>query len=281
MKFFTKNKIIAGVIGLIALVSVVNTQAIIKLTNYIKAGSGNEFAVVAEGQSAQVFSSRSNCVRILPASNNHTTFVDPANVEGLDGLSKHMFVIGFKIKNLCNQSISVVKEGFNFPNGANAFQNSKLEDFPNINNQTASTNYSFSGPNPSFISDIYGISALSSAIPNGNINGVTLTGDGEMKVTNIPAGGEKEFIVFSYVDANADGIIHNTRLSLKNIRWFLTQSYQDNLLSSNEVKTYALTAPEVEKYTTSYARFKSQGSDDCAEGAIIGYNKDGTPIFCK
>ena len=55
MKFFTKNKIIAGAVGLMALVSVVNTQAIIKLTNYIKADSGNEFAVGAEGQNAQVF----------------------------------------------------------------------------------------------------------------------------------------------------------------------------------------------------------------------------------
>lgn len=282
MKFFTKNKVIAGVVGLIAVVSVVNTQAILSLTNFVKGGEQEPMSLFgSKRQEAQVFGSTTNCIRLLPASNNHTTFIDPANfTEDFDGLSKHMFVIGFKIKNTCSRPISIIKDGFTFPEGSNYFQNSKLEDFPNVSAQTASPVYSFSGPNAATISSIYGLLSPDLLIANSNLDGVTPTGDGQMKVANIPANGTKEFIVFSYANASTQNPEHHTRLSLKKIRWFITQSYNDNNLSNTEVKVYELTTPEVEKYTTSYAHFKGDIDKDCAEGAIIGYDANGNPIFC-
>lgn len=283
MNFFTKNKLIAGVLGLMAIVSVVNTQAILNLTNYITGGENSSMSVFKnDRQEAQILSSSGNCIKLSPASNNHTSFIDPANfTENFDGLSKHMFVVGLKIKNTCSRSISIIKDGYSFPNGVSAFQNSKLEDFPNINNQTASSQYSFSGPHPSAITDIYGLMPTSLNIPNSNLNGVIQTGDGEMKVTNIPANGEREFILYSYANANNQGVQHNTRLSLKKIRWFLTQNYNDNILTNNEVKVYSLSSSDVEKYRTSYARFLGENtSGDCAKGTIIGYDSNGSPIFC-
>ncbi|MBP7846422.1 MAG: hypothetical protein KA007_03200, partial [Candidatus Pacebacteria bacterium] len=79
--------------------------------------------------------------------------------------------------------------------------------------------------------------------------------------------------------ANNQGVEHHSRLSIKKIRWFLTQSYNDQNLSANEVKTYNFTNEEVEKYTTNYARFKI-ASSGCTDAAIIGYNPDGSPIYC-
>ncbi|MDQ5883336.1 MAG: hypothetical protein QG654_249, partial [Patescibacteria group bacterium] len=280
MKFFTKNKVIAGVIGLMALVSVVNTQAILSLTNYVKGEKVGGMVLNGENQEAQVFGSTTNCIRLYPASSNHTSFIDPSSFsENFDGLSSHMFVVGFKIKNTCNRSISIIKDGFTFPNGGNSFQTSKLEDFPNINNQTSSSGYSFSGPNASFITDINGLLSPDLIVLNSNLDGVTPTGDGEMKAFNIPASSEKEFIVFSYANASNQNIEHHTRLSLKKIRWFFTQSYQDNSLSNSEVKVYSLNTSDLEKYRTSYARFKGV-SEDCAKGTIIGHDANGNPIFC-
>lgn len=277
-KYFTKKRVMNGVIALIAVVSFINTQAIIKLSG----GAQNNVAVSSKNQSAQVLLSQRSCIKILPASNNHTTFIDPANfTENFDGTSSHMFVIGLKIRNTCNQSISIISEGYH-SNGTyqNAFQNMRLEDFPNISNQTVASNYSFVGPHPSPISDIYGLSQSNFEVPMTNQNGISPTGDGAMKVTNIPANSEKEFIVYSYANASGQSSLHNTRLSLKNIRWFLTQSYSDNNLSGSDVKTYSLTSAEVEKYTTSYARFVGGQNSDCAEGTVIGYDANGNPIYC-
>lgn len=282
MNFFTKNKIIAGVFGLVALVSVINTQAIIKLSSDV--GGQNTFSKnTTEGsQSAQLLSSLGNCVSLLPASSNHTSFVDPADFsEDFDGLSKHMFVIGFKIKNTCSHTISIVQDSFSYPNGVNSYKVAKIEDFPNISNETLSSAYSFSGPVSSPITDIWGILGPDLIIPNTNLNGVMVTGNGEMKVTNILPNQEKEFVVSSYVDAGQS--IHHSRLSLKNIRWFNTSNYSDSTLTSRELKIYSLTKQEAERYSTSYAKFKRQTDEDdeCATGTIIGYDQNGNPIFCK
>lgn len=272
----SKNKVLAGVIGLIAVVGIANTQAILSLTDYVK-GDSAKVAFSVQGQEAQLVSAGSNCVRILPASSNHTSFIDPAPSSDFDGLSRHMFVIGFKIKNTCNRSISIIKDSFVSTNTISpSFEVTKLEDFPNISAPSISSGYTVSGPYPGTMSDIYGLAFTSLTIPNSNISGVPLTGDGEMKVTHIPANGEKEFIIYSTAQANSQGLEHNTRLSLKNVRWFLTQSYNDQNLSSNEVKVYNLNRDEVARYSTSYARFKNS----CGPGTIIGYDASGNPIYC-
>lgn len=54
MNFFTKNKVIAGVIGVLAIVSVVNTQAILKLTNSVWGNTTNQsISLDGQNQSAQ------------------------------------------------------------------------------------------------------------------------------------------------------------------------------------------------------------------------------------
>jgi len=282
MNFFTKNKLIAGVLGLMAIVSVVNTQAILNLTNNIAGGEKNSMSVFNnKQQEAQVLGYTGTCIKILPATNNHTGFIDPVSWgQDFDGVSKHMFVIGFKIKNTCSRTISIIKDSFVSVNSTfESFQVATVEDFSNIFLPSISSRYSINGPAPSNISDIYGVVSTSLNIPNNRLTGVTLTGDGEMKVTNIPANSEKQFIIFSHVYANNQGVEHHSRLSIKKIRWFLTQSYNDQNLSANEVKTYNFTNEEVEKYTTSYARFKGISSG-CSEGVIIGYDSNGSPIFC-
>lgn len=270
MDLLTKNKVVGGVIGLLAIVSIVNTQAIIKLSG----GGADTVLVASAGQEAQALSSASKCIQVLPASGNHTSFVDPADVSpSFD----HMLVIGLTIKNICSRSISIISDGFTYPNGTNQnFQNSKLEDFPNISNQTLASEYAIIGPHVASIPTIYGLDQYDLVIPASNIMNVEYAG-GDMKVATIGANSQKEFIVYSYVRGNSQNIEHNTRLSLKKIRWFLTSSYNDSQLSSNEVKTHSLTPAEVSMFTTSYANFNQDG---CAAGTIIDYDKNGNPIYC-
>lgn len=50
----SKNKVIGGVVGLLAIVSIVNTQAILKLTNFITGDSSSGVSLDGSKQSAQV-----------------------------------------------------------------------------------------------------------------------------------------------------------------------------------------------------------------------------------
>lgn len=243
----TNKKIVGVVISLLAVVSVVQTQAIIKLTKLS----------TSQSQKAQV-TNYATCLKLSPASVNHTSFIDPTDFsDTYNGLNKHMFVIGLKIKNMCDTAISIIKDSYSYPNGTNSFQIAKMEDFPNITNPTVLQSFSVNGPARSNISDIYGVLSPDMIIPNIYLTGVIPTGDGEMKAYTLQPKVEKDFIVFSYGDANASDIISNTRLSLKKIRWFYTQAFADSLLTSSEVKTYNLTTIEIGRFTTGYARFKN------------------------
>ncbi len=282
MNLSKNKKIFLGLIALMGIASLINTQAIVKIAKTVYPQSDSGVILDSSNQKAQVFGSARNCIELHPATSNHTTFIDPSGnfTTDFDGLSKHMFVIGLKIKNICNRDISIVKDSFTSSNShSEAFKVANLEDFPNINNPSLSSGYTLNGPVTGIITDIYGITGQLINIPNSNLSGVMSTGDGEMKVTNIPAYGEKQFIIFSYANANSQGLEHNSRLSLKKIRWFLTQSYDDNLITASDMKVYSLTQSEVDRFTTSYVRFKGVSSD-CAEGTVVGYNQDGSPIYC-
>lgn len=300
-KFFTKNKIIAGVIGLMAIVSVVNTQAIIKLSST---------GVSSNDQSAQVLSSLSNCISLSSAPYKHTNFINPeGHAEEYNGLSRNSFIIGLNIRNTCNRDIYIIKDSFTFPNGTNSYSSLEFQDYNRPNQQTLLSFYSINGPLKSNLNDIWGYLGSDMVIPNTNLSGVQMTGDGEMKLTKIPANQNRNFVFSGNAIASTNSTPHHTRLSVKSIRWFLVQSYNDNVLSANEVRTYNLTPVEVEKFSSGYARFdgNNSGSDnqgcipgtfmgydsngnpifcegdentDCIPGTIIGYNKDGTPIFC-
>lgn len=50
----SKNKVAGGVLGLLAIVSIVNTQAIVSLTNYVRGDSSNGMSLDGSNQSAQV-----------------------------------------------------------------------------------------------------------------------------------------------------------------------------------------------------------------------------------
>lgn len=273
-KLFTKNRIIAGVVGLMAIVSIVNTQAIIKLSS-------------SNTQSAQVLSSSArNCISLSNAPYKHTNFINPAgDVEEYNGLSRNFFVIGLNITNTCSRDIYIVKDSFIFPFGSNAYSTLEFQDFNRPNQPTLLSGYSTNGPFKSNLTDIWGYLGHDMIIPTTNLSGVQITGDGEMKLTRIPANTTKSFAVSAYGTASGEVSPHHTRLSIKNIRWFLAQSYSDNILSSNEMRVYSLNPAEIEKFSSGYARFDrintSSDNKDCLPGTLIGFNKDGSPIYCQ
>lgn len=275
-KIFTKNRIIAGALCLMALVSVVNTQAIIKLS------SGNSIK-----QTAQVSnSSLKNCISLSSAPYKHTNFINPTgDQEDLNGLSRNSFIIGLNIRNICNRDIYIVNDSFAFPFGDNAYAGSVFEDFNRPNQTTLLSNYSVNGPFKSNLDDIWGYLGYDMVIPFSNLNGVQITGHGEMKITKIPANSAISFAYSGNGIAGFQGTPHHTRLSIKNIRWFLSQSYNDNILSSNEMRIYNLTSAEIEKFSSGYARFDNvsapSSGTDCVPGTLIGFNKDGSPIYCQ
>lgn len=276
-KLFTKNRIIAGVVGLMAIVSVVNTQAIIKLSSR---------GVSSADQSAQVFNtSLNNCISLSSAPYKHTNFINPAgDLEEYNGLSRNSFIIGLNIRNTCNRDIYVVKDSFVFPGGTGSYPSLEFQDFNRPNQSTLLSGYSMNGPFKSNLNDIWGYLGHDMIIPVSNLNGVQPTGDGEMKLTKIPANTTKSFAFSGIGNASTATTPHHTRLSVKSIRWFLAQSYNDNILSSNDMKVYNLTPTEIEKFSSGYARFDGvsapSGGEDCIPGILIGYDKNGNPIFC-
>ncbi|MBP7846423.1 MAG: hypothetical protein KA007_03205 [Candidatus Pacebacteria bacterium] len=290
----SKNKIIAGVIGLIAVVGVVNTQAIVSLTNHVRNEKVvKEIVFNNENQEAQVFStsstSVSKCIQVLPSSDNRTSFIDH---NGNINDQTHEYLIGFKIRNRCNSTISIIRDGI-LTNPQLGF----LQKFPTLNSPAEISFSNLFGPQPVQPASINAL-GTTAQIPYTlveQIPGIT----SDIYRTDIPANSERDFFVYAMVEGGSEDPTF-VRLSLNKFRWFILSNFNgDNFLSQNEIRTFTF-SPNT--FVSSYARFDScaegtiigydgsgspiychdeGGNEPCAPGTVIGYNKDGSPIFCK
>ena len=220
----SKNKVLAGVIGLIAVVGIANTQAIVSLTNYVK-GSNEKVVFSSEGQEAQVSLASSKCVQVLPPSDNRTSFIDPF-IQGV--FSSHEYLVGFKIRNRCNYNISIIRDDTSDLNDI-VF----IQDFPNLNHPSNIIINHFYGPQPVAPASITA-QGTSSMIP------FTLTqGSYSIYETQIQPGNERDFMFIGRVNTDGMSLESHIRISLNKFRWFKTSDFSsDNMLSNNEIKTF-------------------------------------------
>ncbi len=250
----SKNKIIAGVIGLIAVVSLVNTGAIVKLSK----NTG--------GQEAQVLSASRNCVEVLAPSQNRTSFID---AHGNISDQTHEYHIGIKIKNRCNYPISIISDqNYYYPGlvSNNVVNLAKVQRFPSLSNPLPSGYIvgTFTGP--------YSINSGAVAGGTADISIPIMGGGSMMYASTIQANSERDFVVYGYLNSTQEEQDY-FRVSLDKFRWFRTSNFtSDNVLSQDEINTFTLS---VDSFVSSYARFNG-----CTPGAVLGYDSQGNAIYC-
>lgn len=292
----TNKRIVGGLIALLAIVSVVQTQAIIKIT---KGSTSNKTVamVSSEDQAAQVLTSAaSKCIQILPRDTNYTHFIDAIDQSpSFD----HTFYLGFKIKNRCNVPISIIQDvDYNFNDEFH--DHFVVEDYLGVGVDTVAYAFYGYGPLKAYYDEIAASSA-NSTIPVANLDNVSYystyftagpifdpsnpPSPGYIIVQNLPANSSTNFIYGVNVKGNLSAE-HYSRVFLNKIRWFSTQNYNDGILSGDEIKIHNLTSEERKIVTTSHAKFNGGGVWDsrfgCPEGVVLGYNeKNSSPICSK
>jgi len=272
----SKNKVAAGVIGLIAVVGIANTQAIISLTNYVKGGN-DKVAFSGEGQEAQVSLASSRCVEMLPVNGTETSIDYPGatlDVNGGIADNWHHFHINFKIKNRCSSNIYVfgdlgqVIPGF-YPDPGSVFPGEIQEYNPW---------FSYNEPSPivpatdigvhhgsiwGFESSLFGsnYSFVDIEIPASNLSNISILENFGSSINGylVPPNSERFFSFSSAVGIDnqtfPDGYSKAYRMKLKKIRWFTQSSYSDSILSSNDLRTYIVPESLSKSITTSYVSF--------------------------
>jgi hypothetical protein len=277
----TNKKILGGVIALLAIVSLAQTQAILQIA---KASNVNRTSVLAqvssEDQAAQVLNTARGCVEVLPPSENRSDFIDPDPSWGTLSFA-HEFVSGIKIRNRCNYPVSIIRDfiGVNPQSPTPGFTNLipivKLQDWPNLDSQSTTEGiYFFYGPTPVETSTISQHLGADIAIPAQAMNGVPSSYPADAEYNSewtytIPAQSSRDFvfdgIILNIWDSENSFPTHYTRLSINKFRWFKTSDYTDGTsLTANEVKTFTL---PVDSYVSSFAKFEYPTEGMQLEGA--------------
>lgn len=283
----TNKKIAGGVIALLAIVSLAQTQAILQIA---KASNANRVSTLAqvssEDQAAQVLNAARGCIEVLPPSDNRTSFIDAGAGGPSQQLTIHDYIIGVKIKNRCNYSITVLKDSIGKTNGlsdtySNLIPIVKIQKFPNLNNPYEVEGlYNFTGPMPTEIGidQPYIGQSADISMTNNNLSGVPSSFIGGTQTNNIwayniPANGSRDFIYNGVVGNGTPDVptIEYVRSSLNKLRWFKTSSYNDAMLTSNEVQTF--TYP-TDSFVSSYAKLRG------CQGEFV-YDKQNNPIACE
>lgn len=287
-KLFTKNKIIAGVVGLMAIVSVFNTQAIIKLSSR---------GLSSNSQTAQVGrligSTSDKCLSVLPKNGGeHKVEKSIMNPPGMSNTNNsYNFQINFIVRNNCSEDIYILAD--HDLQGA----------YPSINHPAFPGRvYQTSGQTTNWWADLNSISSLNTdgltaydanigvfyPIPENNLivlsgsqisSNLSLIMPYQIYAYRIPSNSSRNASFFTNLTlSNSEETLTKTvKVGLRQVRYFKESALDNNNLNVNEL--FVRTIPDLDyRFITSYINF--YGQDDCIPGTIIGYNKDGSPIFC-
>lgn len=274
----SRNKVVAGVIGLLAIVSIVNTQSILSLANYVKGDRVEKSVVISgEGQEAQTllafpsslssgnkrpFSNvRNSCIQIQKSTTNPTLYYDDSFESLFGGVYREYLY--FNLKNVCTYPVSLVVPGPDYSSDP------LLAGFP--------SDHSFSSPYaPSVIEDQNG-SISSHTNTHGFSGGFGLYTTAN--ITNISASNTSGILPYpttygfrtveilpgqvlavgSNVATTENPQLEETvtlRFSLRQLKWFKTSDYtDDSMLSANEVKTFRIPDEIKDDYRSEYFTF--------------------------
>lgn len=277
----TNKKIVGGVIALLAVVSVVQTQAIVKIAKDSNTNNSSRLATVSpEDQTAQVLSTARQCAEILPVDGTETSIDYPSAAHDMEGNvadNMHTFHINFKVKNRCANNIYILGDigsiipgfytdpGDVFPGEIQEYnplfqynESSPIVPATNIGERSAV----IWGHGSNLFSSSYLFTDLE--IPNSNFSGISLMniegwGQDSRNGYLVPPQMERFFIFQSFVGVDNATFPENNpkayRMKLKKIRWFTQASYSDGVLTANELKTYFVPQGLYKSITTSYITF--------------------------
>ncbi len=268
----TNKRLVGGVIALLAIVSLAQTQAILQIAKASNVNKTSTLAKVSsEDQTAQVLSTTSSrCVEVLPVEGTEHSIDYPGAAVSENGQVldyNHTFFVHFKVKNKCNSDIYVLQDlGMVMP----GVYEDTLGLFPG-EIQEYNPSFEYVSPSPIvpatdigfYYSGVWGgypyVGNLD--IPLTNMPGVNfLYNSSAPSATSarIPALSERYFTFQSMVQIDTNDfpeVPKAYRMALKKIRWFSQNSYADNTISASEVKTYVMPASLSKSLTTSYITY--------------------------
>ncbi len=267
----TSKKIVGGALALLFIVSIVQTQAILKISNAIK-GNNTVAAVSSEDQAAQVTLAAS-CLAVLPVDGTETSIDYPGsyvddNNHVVDYF--HTFFVNFKVKNRCSYDIYVFQDfGVIIPGVYDDTNGVFPGEFQEYN-----PFYEYGSPSPTvpatnlnyITSWVHGNSPYPTNpgdidMPFSSLSGINLlqTYNGNQWAYRIPAQSIRYFTFQAAAQLDTMNLQQNFiqayRLELKKVRWFKASDYADQVLTATELKRYNLPATLHNSVTTSYVGY--------------------------
>jgi hypothetical protein len=287
MNLLTKNKMFVGVIGLIAITSIVNTQAIISLGNYIK-GSNDKVVLSAEDQEAQVFLSSqvNNCLKIDSPLGTRTSESFNGQV-GDQNYIVQEYLIGVSIQNICPHKVYIVNPSSFWGSAAtldNPVASSGVDPiYGDIISEPAMTNNfkvgTSSFPGLTFFTDPIPSEFLSNSIPSllmenlvqefTSVAPIDVISLESSQISGISAGPNfaayglnskvkrKFWYLVSVVQPGVDGVDENfsfTKVAMRSLKWFRESSLSDSMLTSSELRTFNISSSSQKFLETSGVR---------------------------
>lgn len=278
----TNKRIIGGLMALLFVVTIVQSQAIIKIAKGANVNKVSGTATVSsEDQTAQVLTASGNCVSVAPAGDVYKTNFADAEHQGSGMIS---YLLDFKIKNNCNYTVSIpIDLSRNMPATPSgvpsmALAQEYLQTIPLPEIQSPGlfsvTTWGPYSHDPFYLNDdLYGSWSNGVAQSPDGLVGLSGSLDASVPIDpmlqgllyfyNIPPKVSKNFlmnVIVNSTDYSEFPQRRAVRAALAKFRWFKTSDFtNDNFLTANEVKTY--TVPSPVNFASSYVQIFSPANN--------------------
>lgn len=264
------KKIIGGVLVFLFIVSIVQTQAIVKIAKVVRnTESPIATSMPAEDQTAQVSLSSAACLQSYSIEDDYDGMFpnfsydnDAIETPPYGNDAVRHFYIFVKVKNRCNYDVAVVDDaGYPFPYGLPALSPAILEDQVTRQQATGIT-YQEDVIWRIFPNQPSDINVPISGVTRQSLDHYSAVYPDFLTAYTIPAGESQMFIVGSTVSKYDENLpqyqwVGAGRLAFKKLRWFKASDINDNLLTANEVKTHNVSNANKELLNTSFTGFNN------------------------
>ena len=272
----SKNKVAGGVLGLLAIVSIVNTQAILKLTNFVTGDSSSGMSLDGSNQSAQVvnFSTKTTENAVYKRGDKSDVILQVQKALTSKGLYKG------DISGLMGPKTEKAISDFQKSDGLTVTGTLDQKTIDAVLRGGGSSGDTAGTVLPACTRNSEPwIRVLS---PNGGeVYGLGQEINVTWRTCNISS---TENLVIGLIDAVASFDFQASSLTALNDAQEIFTLPVDDVVSGQRYKIGIWTMPGesgVPVYLDwSNNNFTITDEEDCAEGTIIGYNSNGTPIYC-
>lgn len=294
----SKNKVAGGVLGLLAIVSIVNTQAIVSLTNYVRGDSSNGMSLDGSNQSAQVvnFSTKTTENAVYKRGDKSDVILQvqkaltskglyKGDISGLMGPKTEKAISDFQKSNgltvtgtLDQNTISAVLRGGG--SGTNTGPGMSALPACNRNSEPWIRVLSPNGGEVYQAGEEINVTWRKCNVPAGVDVGITLLNEvsgqplptfvNHVQIEQTPNDGSQ--IISASAMQGLSPFEYGNRFKVR-LNYVVTNSY--------DWQTYGNNPAWMQNGDESNNLFTIIDGEGCAEGTIIGYDSTGNPIFCQ